>query len=107
MFLIGNKQERDTYWSNAHGWVGSDTADMFALHERHALRLPLDGYWVPMWSVDLVQFQRLIAEFNAAGLLTPENLEPVAASMDLDVSQVLGLISRAESRWEETKSRLT
>ena len=64
----------------------------------------------PKWEDNSIQFPRLIAEAEAAGIWSDacdmhgagtSALEDMAASMDLDVSEVFELISRAQKEWEQ------
>lgn len=108
MFLIGNKLEPHEFWSNEDGWVDQDDADLFDRDEQKYLNLPTEGYWVPLWSIDLTQFARFIAECEAAGIFNDdeERLNQVAESMDLEFDQVLSIIDRAQNRWDEEKQRV-
>lgn len=56
-----------------------------------------------MWDNNTVQFARLIAEINATQDL---DLEALAVSMDLDISDVIELFDRADEAWENTKRML-
>lgn len=58
-----------------------------------------------MWDVDHVQFTRLLDEINAAGL-TENQVKTVAASMDLQPSEVKELLNRASARWDDLKPLL-
>jgi hypothetical protein len=49
-----------------------DSADLFSVDEQSYLNLPMEGYWVPLWSVDLIQFARLLAECEACGVFNDE-----------------------------------
>lgn len=106
MYVIVNRKDANLFWNNTIGWADLDSADRFTIKEQKTLHLPMDGYWVPLWSVDMIQFARLLAECNSAGVFTPENLAPVADSMGLNDDQVLSLIERAEIRWEEEKEKV-
>ena len=53
------------------------------------------------WENDAVQFPRLIAEAEAAGAFTDDVLSDMADSMDLEVAQVVELVSRAQERWDD------
>ena len=106
MYVIGSKVEENVFWSNEFGWADLDSAERFTIEEKQELNLPMDGYWIPLWSVDMIQFVRLLAECNQAGIFTLENLAPVAESMDLEEDQILSIIERAENRWEEEKEKI-
>jgi hypothetical protein len=106
MFVIGNRSDATMFWSTTGKWVDQDTATRFSRKQQKILGLPVNGYWVPLWSLDLTQFARLLAECEMAGIFTKENLEPVCESMDLSFDQVIGLIDRAQNRWEEEKERI-
>lgn len=56
------------------------------------------------WNNNAIQFPRLIAELESAGIFSIENVEKVAEEMDLDVSEVYSLVSRAQAEWDEIKS---
>jgi hypothetical protein len=111
MYVIGSKVEENVFWSNEFGWADLDSAERFTIEEKQELNLPMDGYWIHMWSVDniefdMIQFVRLLAECNQAGIFTLENLAPVAESMDLREDQILSIIERAENRWEEEQEKI-
>lgn len=59
----------------------------------------------PVWNDDRVQFPRLLAELHMAGVPTRKQLARVAASMDLDVTDVNELFDRAIEAWEIIKGR--
>lgn len=52
------------------------------------------------WEDNGIQFPRLIAELEAAAAFTPEVLDALASSMDLEPSEVHELIERAVSSWD-------
>lgn len=106
MYVINNRSDSSQWWSNEFGWVDLDSADLFSIDEQRHLHLPMDGYWVPLWSVDVIQFARFIVECNAAGVFNQDRLLEVCESMDLEYDQLLSLIERAEIRWEEQKEKL-
>ena len=67
------------------------------------------------WEDNSIQFPRLIAEAEAAGIWSDacdmhgagtSALEDMAASMDLDVSEVFELIERAQMKWDYIKSQI-
>ncbi len=105
MFVIGNRTDPTMFWCD-HKWGDQDSATRYTPKQQKTLGVPVNGYWVPLWSLDLTQFARLIAECEAAGVFTKESLEPVCESMDLQFDQVLSLIDRAQNRWEEEKERI-
>ena len=45
-FAIKNIKDNNDFWSNVDGWVDTPTFDLFTLHERDTLNLPIDGEWV-------------------------------------------------------------
>jgi hypothetical protein len=57
------------------------------------------------WNKDSVQFPRLLAEINAAGL-TDEQYDTLEESMDLDRAQIDELFDRAEGVFEKEKDGL-
>ena len=60
------------------------------------------------WEDDSIQFPRLIAEALAAGVWdnTSDDFRLMCASMDLEVSEVFELISRAQKKWDHIKSQI-
>lgn len=107
MFMIGNRTDPTTFWSNEDGWVDQDSADLFSRDEQTYLTLPVEGYWVPLWSMDLIQFARLIDECEACGMFNDDDrLQQVADSMDCTIEQVASIIDRAKIRWDEEKDRV-
>ena len=97
------------FWSEKEGYGNLDSATYFtkaqhaAAPDRHN---ELGGYWKPLWELDVIQFARLLSEMQASGILTPEALDVVAASMDLELDQIDELITRAETLWERSKEKL-
>lgn len=55
------------------------------------------------WLSNEIQFPRLIAEIEAAGIFTPENIELLSESMDLSQSQIIEIVDRAQSQWDAIK----
>ena len=106
MFIIGCINDDTLYWSNETGWVDLDSADRFNDKERRSLNLPMEGYWIPLWSVDCIQFARFIAECEANGVFSGQAMNSVAESMDLELSQVISIIDRAQNRWDEWSNPL-
>ncbi len=101
MFIIGNKKDPTIFWSNEFGWTGADEADTFTKVDQSRLNLPLEGYWCPLWSVDTIQFARMIAECEAAGVFATPEFKAAADSMDLDTEQLSSIIERAQTFWDE------
>lgn len=59
------------------------------------------------WQNDDIQFPRLIAEMEAAGVFAvPGVLKALSVEMDLTVDELCGLISRAQTTWDGIKERL-
>jgi hypothetical protein len=107
MYLIGNRLF-DTKWWNQEKekWAGPDEATRFTTEDVKKIRLPPEGYWCPLWSVDFVQFSRLISEASEAGAFAAPIMSRMAESMDLTGRQVCSLIDRAINRWDEAKMKL-
>ncbi len=60
------------------------------------------------WKNDAIQFARLIAEMEAAGLFPAEDAEGEAAlleSMDLAQGELTEIIDRAQAVWDDVKTR--
>lgn len=56
------------------------------------------------WRRNDIQFPRLIAELNAAGVFHDTGLmEVLSESMDLKEADIMELVDRAESAWDEIK----
>jgi hypothetical protein len=60
----------------------------------------------PVWDDNTVQFPRLIAELKMAGAFTPEVMEALQDSMDLEESDIEELIARADLIWDEIKRNI-
>ncbi len=58
------------------------------------------------WEDNALQFPRLIEEAQAAGAFTPEVVNDMAVSMDLDSKSVNELIDRAGREFERIKASL-
>jgi hypothetical protein len=58
----------------------------------------------PNWDDDSIQFPRLLSEILAAGL-PEETLEQLSISMDLEKSEILEILERADRRFEEIKEQ--
>jgi hypothetical protein len=61
---------------------------------------------VDLWTVDNIQFPRLLAEIRAVGL-TPTQRGTIARSMDLHLGDIDELFERAEKAWERIKEAHT
>ena len=57
------------------------------------------------WNNNDIQFARLIAEAEASGLFTNENLETLAGEMGLFTADICELIDRAQHKWDNVKKR--
>lgn len=58
------------------------------------------------WKDDKIQFARLIAELNAAGVFQMDGVtRDLMESMDLDKAQILDIVERAEMVFEKAKTR--
>jgi hypothetical protein len=53
-----------------------------------------------LWQDNEIQFSRLIAEANAAGLFEGGNYQLMLDSMNLTDNEVKEIITRASSKWE-------
>ena len=105
--IVGNKS--DQFWQEKVGYGSLADATYFSKskHAKNPGRAEtLGGHWVPLWELDVIQFARLLSEMQASGILTPEALDVVAASMDLELDQIDELITRAETLWERSKEKL-
>lgn len=106
MFVVGNRTDPNLYWSNENGWVDPYSADRFTVEEQRTLNLPIDGYWVALWSLDIIQFARFIAECEEAGVFVNEQaMTEVECSMDLSKEQIFSIIDRAQNVWEEAVAK--
>ena len=52
------------------------------------------------WENNKIQFPRFIAEAEAAGAFTPQVIEDMAKSMDLEEGDVVQLVDRAQAEWD-------
>lgn len=61
------------------------------------------------WENDSIQFPRLLAEINMvcplSKVLTPTQMNELCESMDLQVSDINEIFSRAQDTWDKIKSR--
>lgn len=57
-----------------------------------------------LWEDNLTQFARVIEEAQAAGAFTPEVMETMCDSMDLEEGELEELLERARIAWEEAKA---
>ncbi len=57
-----------------------------------------------LWSMNNVQFPRLIAELEANGAFTPEVVKSLCDSMDITEEELSDLIDRAQEDWEFIKT---
>jgi hypothetical protein len=107
MFVIGHRRDGDSFWNDDVGWVSIDRSSRYTEEEKSQIpHLPLDGYWVPLWSVDFVQFARFITEAEACGVFeNTTTMQSVADSMDLSLDQVMSIVDRAQNRWAEMVQR--
>jgi len=58
------------------------------------------------WTDNEMQFSRLIAELYAVGAFTQPVLDGLSASMDLERSEVMELVIKAENKFEAIKAML-
>lgn len=61
----------------------------------------------PKWDNNDIQFPRLIAELQMAGAFTPEVMESLKDSMDLEESDIDELMTRADVLWDQIKDGTT
>jgi len=57
------------------------------------------------WQDNAIQFPRLIAELEAVGAFTYEVVQDLQTSMDLDEQDIMDLLDRAQSEWDDIKAR--
>lgn len=105
MYVIKNIVNQ-LYWSNDHGWGDFDGSTYFSAREQQEFNLPLEGSWLSLWEVDVIQFARLISELRATGADTEEAMATLQESMDLDYDEVESIFQRAEEVWETSKAKL-
>ena len=55
------------------------------------------------WGDDFTQFARLIAEAEANGVWTTQNVTRLAEAMDLTSADVIDIIDRAQRSWDLIK----
>lgn len=101
MYVIGNVKEEGLYHSPSKGWVTIEEAEVYNRDDCNQHQLPDEGYWCPLWSVDIIQFVRLIYESNRNGLYSDKNLQLLSEAMELTRGQIDSLIQRADNRYEE------
>lgn len=59
------------------------------------------------WNNNEIQFPRLIAELEAAGAFTSQGLiQTLTEEMDLTEAEILELVDRAQTKWDEIKAKL-
>lgn len=101
MYVIGNVKDEGLYHSPSKGWVTIEGAEVYNREDCEKQQLPEDGYWCPLWSVDIIQFVRLIYESHRHGLYSDKNLQLLSEAMELTKEQILTLVERADNRYEE------
>lgn len=101
MYVIGNVKDEGLYHSRSKGWVTIEGAEVYNREDCEKQQLPEDGYWCPLWSVDIIQFVRLIYESHRHGLYSDKNLQLLSEAMELTKEQILTLVERADNRYEE------
>jgi hypothetical protein len=57
------------------------------------------------WKDNLVQFSRLIAEMESAGVFTGDIIGKLSNEMDLTSLEICELIERAQKEWEKAKAK--
>ena len=55
------------------------------------------------WGDDFTQFARLISEAEVAGAFTVPVLEELSEEMDLDISDIMEIVTRAQRSWDLIK----
>lgn len=55
---------------------------------------------VNLWLDNSIQFPRFIAEAEAAGVFTPENINDMIASMDITSDEWSEIVDRAQLVWQ-------
>jgi len=103
MYVIRYKGERE-YWSKKHGW----SEDIFSadLFKDQKTKLPVNGEYAELWDFNEIQFARLIAESEMAGVYEGEALEAMLESMDLSKEEFAVLTDRAMLAWETFKKKV-
>lgn len=56
------------------------------------------------WDRNDVQFPRLIAELEAAGVFSADLMDSLSNEMDLTTEEISQLIWRAQDEWEKVKN---
>lgn len=56
------------------------------------------------WENNGIQFPRLIAEADQAGAFNGNVLRTMAIEMDLTVNEVLEVVERATTKWDQIKA---
>lgn len=97
MFVIKQK-EQNLYWTE-NGWTQAEEATLFFDEDRPDVKLPPESYWCPLYSVDEVQFIRLLYESQKNGLFNQQALSELAERMHCEPEQVSILIDRARTRF--------
>lgn len=107
MYLIQNRSDPNQFWSDtAKAWVTPDEASRISRSDQARRVLPVGSTWVYAWQVDLIQFARFIAEFEATGGFDQDALVDVSISMDLELEYVEQIIDRAQRRWDAEKEKI-
>lgn len=105
MYLIQNKKTK-LYWSNEFGWCNLSAADRFTGEEKTKLNLPMEGEWKTLWDADHLQFARLIAELESAGVFDDKVMATLQMEMDCFDVDILDIIERAQKFWDDAKSQI-
>lgn len=110
MFVVINKDNQHEFWSNEFGWTDFEEADYFTEDEKQDYNAPLGGEWISLWQANCLQFARLIAEAEAAGVWRMVEDTPVwnemLESMDLEDRDIFEIVERAQRVFEISKNKL-
>lgn len=92
------------YWTGDR-WGTLDDAVFYEEDDVETLAIPVSAEMLTLWEVNEIQFARFIAEIQMAGGLTPDVMQALGLSMDLNSNELDDLIERAVTFWDKIKAK--
>ena len=106
MFVIGHVNDELKYYHPDEGWVLIEEAEIYDDEDMQNTKLPEFGYWCTLWSMDLVQFARLITQCVKLGIINQQTGDQLAESMNCQWEEVASIVYRAVNRHNDFCKRL-
>lgn len=101
MYIIAHREDESQAFNFQQGWTTITQAQYFTDEEKESTKLPPEGYWCPLWSLDQIQFARFIASCQELGLLNQRAIQKLAEHMNCKLHNVENIIDRAKDRFDE------